>query len=118
MKTLFFCIIADMFVQFILLFLFYRTYRNIRILQGKDKSRRAIRFVNKKILRFMQISSVLIVFMLSYIVSYESSNHSFARVLIMFALYLFMPMHGGILALSIWIDAIYKKALKKWHAGT
>lgn len=105
------CYFIDIFVHLSLLVFFWRMLKGIKIIKN-NKSDEKLKPVNRKTLVCFQILSVVIVVVLALIVTYRSSSPFFGDFLLMLLLYLVMPMHGGILLLSIVMHHTYNRKVR------
>ena len=102
------CYFIDIFVQLALIIFIWRMFKAIKRLKNTEENRQ-IKPVNHPTLLFLQVLSVVIVSLLAFIVTYSSSEPFWRDFLLMFVLYLAMPMHGGILLMTVILHHIYKK---------
>lgn len=102
------CYFIDIFIQFALIIFIWRMLKSIKLLKNTNNNRQ-LKTVNRAALLFLQILSVAIVSLLAFVVTYSSSEPFWGDFLLMFVLYLAMPMHGGILLMTVILHHIYKK---------
>ncbi len=98
---------ADIFVQLTLLNFLWRMFRELGWIKRKNNDNNQTKPIRRNSLLFFQTLSILIVFSLALIVTYDAGAPFLKDLLLMFALYLALPIHGGIVLLTAIVHSIY-----------